>query len=386
MFTRARLAALLVALLGVHRALSAAEPASVADVLQPYVDRHALAGAVTAVATKDKVLRVDTVGYADIAAGRAMTPDTVFWIASQSKPITATALMMLVDEGKVNLDDPVEKHLPEFAGQWLIAEKDAAHELLKKPGHPITVRNVLSHTSGLPFKSGIEQPTLDLWPLRARVLSYAITPLEFDPDHDYKYSNAGINTAGRIIEVVSGMPYENFLDERLFRPLGMKDTTFWPSGEQLKRLAKAYKPNQTKDGLQETPIAQLQYPLDDRSRQPMPAGGLFATAHDLVRFYQMLAGGGSLDGKKYLSPKAVDALTHRQTPEGLKESYGLGFKVEAAQANFGHGGAYGTNSTYDRETGLITIYLIQHEGFLVDGKEALAAFKRAAAERFAPTK
>ena len=187
--------------------------------------------------------------------------------------------MMLVDEGKVNVDDPVEKYLPEFRGQMVVAERDANHVLLRSPRHPITVRNVLSHTSGLPFKSALEEPTLDLFPLTARVRSYAMTPLEFEPDSKYQYSNAGINTAARIIEVVAGMPYEEFLDERLFQPLGMKDTTFWPSEEQVARIAKSYKPGAGNQGLEETKIDQLYYPLTDRTQRfPMPAGGLFSTA------------------------------------------------------------------------------------------------------------
>ena len=124
-----------------------------AAVLQPFVDSHTLAGAVMLVADKNKVLDVEAVGYADIAAKKPMQTDCLFWIASQSKPITATALMMLVDEGKVKLDDPVEKYLPEFKGQMVVAERDKEHVLLRKPKHPITVRNVLSHTSGLPFES-----------------------------------------------------------------------------------------------------------------------------------------------------------------------------------------------------------------------------------------
>src|ERR1700729_2591810 len=116
-----------------------ASASKIAAALQPFVDSHSLAGAVTLVADKDKVLALEAVGFADIAAGKPMRPDALFWIASQSKPITATALMMLVDEGKVNLDDPVEKYLPEFRGQWLAVEQDKDHVLLKKPGHPITV-------------------------------------------------------------------------------------------------------------------------------------------------------------------------------------------------------------------------------------------------------
>jgi CubicO group peptidase (beta-lactamase class C family) len=207
--------------------------------VQPFVDRHELAGAVMLVADKDKVLAAEAVGWADIAAQKPMQTDSMFWIASQSKPVTAAALMMLVDEGKVNVDDPVEDYLSEFQGQMVAVEKDADHVLLRRPSHPITVRNVLSHTSGLPFKSALEEPTLDLFPLVARVRSYAMTPLEYEPDSKYQYSNAGINTAARIIEVATGTPFEQFLDERLFQPLGMKDTTFWPSEEQVARIAKS---------------------------------------------------------------------------------------------------------------------------------------------------
>src|SRR5262249_1112701 len=159
-----------------------------------------------------------------------------------------------------------------------------------RPKHPPTVRHLLSHTSGMPFRSAMEQPTLDRLTLRDCVLSYAMTPLGSEPGTEYQYSNAGINTAGRIIEVVSGMPYETFLQKRLFDPLGMKDTTFWPTEEQLKRLAKAYRPKD-KSGLEETTITQLQYPLADRNRKPMPAGGLFSTASDVGRFCQMILNG-----------------------------------------------------------------------------------------------
>ncbi len=356
---------------------------SIGAALQPFVDSHSLAGAVALVADKDRVLSVDTVGYTDVAAKKPMPPDAVFWIASQSKPITATALMMLVDEGKVNVDDPVEKYLPEFKGQWLTVEQDANHMLLKKPAHPILVRNILSHTSGLPFASAMEVPTLDLLSLRVGAKSYAMSPLQFEPDSKYQYSNAGINTAGRIIEVVSGMPYEEFLQKRLFDPLGMKDTTFWPHGEQLARLAKSYKPSADKTDLEETTIGQLKYPLDDRSRQPMPAGGLFSTAQDLARFCQMILNGGVLDGKRYLSEGALVQMTSRQTGENIKESYGFGWSVNGD--NVGHGGAFATNMNVDRRNGLITIWMVQHAGFPNNGGQSQGAFHKAAIERFGPS-
>jgi CubicO group peptidase (beta-lactamase class C family) len=352
---------------------------SIVASLQPFVESHSLAGAVTLVADKERLLSLDAVGFADIAGKKPMRPDALFWIASQSKPITATALMMLVDEGKVRVDDPVEKYLPEFKDQWLVVEKDKEHVLLRKPKHPITVRNLLTHTSGMPFASALETPTLDLLPLRDAVRSYAITPLLFEPDSKWQYSNAGINTAGRIIEVVSGMPYEDFLDKRLFHPLGMKDTTFWPSEEQLTRLAKSYRPNKEKNGLEEFKIGQLKYPLSDRTRQPMPAGGLFSTASDVGRFCHMILNGGVLNGKRYLSEEAVKQMTSKQTGD-LKETWGLGWSTGGG--SFGHGGAHATNMTIDAKRGLITVWMVQHAGFPGEGGKSQGAFKKAAEELF----
>jgi CubicO group peptidase (beta-lactamase class C family) len=289
--------------------------------------------------------------------------------------------MMVVDERKVRLDDPVERYLPEFEGQWLAAERGKDHLLLRKPRRPITVRQILSHTSGLPFSSALERPTLDLLPLRVAVGSYAMTPLLFEPGSRYQYANAGINTAGRIIEAVSGVPYEAFLERRLFRPLGMKDTTFRPTAQQLRRLARSYKPNARGTGLEETTITQLHYPLDGRQRQPVPAGGLFSTADDLARFCRMVLGGGVLDGKRYLSEAAVKQMTRKQTGPGVPEGYGLGWAV--GDGSFGHGGAYATNMTVDTKRGLITVWLVQHAGFPGDGGRAQAAFQEAARARFA---
>ena len=373
---------LTVTLLSPRATAQESPPASgaIAAALQPFVDKHTLAGAVTLVADKDRILSVNTVGYADIAAGKPMAADALFWIASQSKPITATAFMMLVDEGKVKLDDPVEKYLPEFHGQWLAVEQDGDHMLLRKPRHPITVREILSHTSGLPFASAAEKPTLDLLPLRVGALTYAMSPLQFEPGTKYQYANAGLNTAGRIIEVKSGMPYEEFLDRRLLRPLGMKDTTFWPNEEQLRRLAKSYKPNHDGTGLEETTVTQLRYPLNDRGRQPMPAGGLFSTARDLARFCQMMLNDGVFEGKRYLSHAAIHELTRKQTADSLQVGYGLGWSTGGG--SFGHGGAYATGMNIDRNRGLITIFNVQHAGFPGNGRQSYDAFKRAAEQEF----
>jgi len=360
--------------------LTGADSPDVAGALQPFVDRHELAGAVTLVADKEGTKGVEAVGFSDVAAKTPMKPDALFWIASQSKPITATALMMLVDEGKVKLDDPVAKYVPEFAAIWLKAERDDAHLNLKRPRRPVTVRDILSHTSGLPFASAMEHPTLDKLPLRVCAMSYAMTPLETEPGEHYAYSNAGINTAGRIIEVAGGMPYEEFLQKRLFDPLGMKDTTFWPNDEQTARLAKSYRPNSDRTGLEETPITQLTYPLSDRTRQPMPAGGLFSTAADLGRFCRMILNGGELDGRRYVSEDSVSEMTRKQTADSIKDGYGLGWST--AGDTFGHGGAYATNMTIDRRRNLVYIFMVQHAGFPGNGGRSREAFMKAAEGAF----
>jgi CubicO group peptidase (beta-lactamase class C family) len=254
---------------------------------------------------------------------------------------------------------------------------------LKKPKHPITVRNVLSHTSGLPFKTPIETPTLDILPLSARVRSYAMSPLEFEPDSKYQYSNAGINTAGRIIEVVSGQSYASFLDERLFKPLGMKDTTFWPNAEQIGRLATSYKVGADGKTLEATTVSQLLYPLDGPGREPMPAGGLFATAEDVGIFCRMVLNGGELNGRRYLSENAVKQMTSIQTGD-LPNGYGLGWSVaQPPQHNYGHGGAYATNMRIEPDRNLITVFMVQYAGGKSERwKEVHPAFSKAAADAY----
>jgi CubicO group peptidase (beta-lactamase class C family) len=351
---------------------------SIAAALQPFVDSHEMAGAVTLVSTRTKDIDITTVGYADLATKAPMTKDTLFWIASMSKPMATTAFMMLVDEGKVKLDDPVEKYLPEFHGQMYIAEKDENHELLKKPTHPITIRNILSHTAGLPPVSPIEHPTFDLLPLAIAVRSHAASPLKYDPGMSYEYSNAGINTAGRIIEVVSGMPYEKFLQERLFDPLGMKDTVWIPNEEQVSRLAKSYKA--TASGLQEIEISQLHYPLTDPNRHAFPAGGLFSTASDVAKFGRMILNGGVYNGRRFLSEAAIAEMTKKQTGDHNKAPYGFGWGIDGSR--FGHGGAYKTNLSINPQLGMVTVFMVQQgsDWPTEAGKKILPTFENAAVQ------
>jgi len=231
----------------------------------------------------------------------------------------------------------------------------------------------------------METPTLDLETLAARVRSYAAMPLEFQPDTKYQYSNAGINTAGRLIEVVSGMPYEQFLDQRLLQPLGMTETTFWPTPAQLTRLAKSYRATKDKSDIEETPIDQLRYPLDDRTRGPVPAGGLFSTAADMGRFGQMILNGGTFTGRRLLSEAAVREMTRKQTGESIDQGYGYGFHTN--NVNFGHVGHYGTNLSIDSIHGMVTVYMVQNAGWRnEDGAKIHPAFHQAAMDAFGKAK
>lgn len=346
--------------------LSAPHMGPLAAVIEPYLKTHEIAGAIVLIANRNQIIDRETIGYADMAAQRPMATDDLFWIASMSKAMTVSALMMLVDEGKVGIDDPVEKYLLEFKGQEVSPGYDPSQpatskpaKVLEPPSHPITIREILSHTAGLPFRSKREPGALDLLPLKSAVESYAAEPLASQPGTKYSYSNEGINTAGRIVEVVSGMPFEDFLQQRLFTPLGMTDTTFWPTDEQLKRLAKSYESNTKTGGLREVPIDQLTYPLSDRThRYPIPAGGLFSTADDVARFCQMMLNKGAFGGKRYLSEESVRLITTKETGNAVSESYGFGWHV--GDGYFEHSGAYKTDMKVDAKSGLILVFLVQH--------------------------
>jgi CubicO group peptidase (beta-lactamase class C family) len=241
------------------------------------------------------------------------------------------------------------------------------------------LRNILSHTSGIVPRSPLE-PEIDILELRDNVRVYPLVGLHFEPGEKYEYSNGGINTAGRIIEVLSGMKYEDFMQRRLFDPLGMKDTTFWPDENQVKRLAKSYKANPEKGGLEETTIDQLTYPLTNRRRGACPAGGLFSTASDCARFCQMLLNGGTAGAKRLISEASVKQMTSRQTPRTVKNRYGFGLQI--TDDGFGHGGAYATNMSIDPTRGLVTVWMVQDSKFPKEWTNGLGLFKNWAEQRF----
>ena len=357
--------------------------------VQAFVEDHTIAGAVTLVAHKGEIVSFEALGFADLEARKPMRLDSLFWIASMTKPITATAVLMLQDEGKLSVDDPVEKHLPEFKNQWLVESRTNDTMMLKRPARPITLRDLLTHTSGLADVPA-PRPNCSLAEL---VMAYSQQPLKFAPGSRWEYCNSGINVLGRIVEVVSGDSFADFLQDRIFKPLGMKDTTFWPSTSQAKRLAKTYQPANDGKGLEPADIWFIKDNLGDRSRTPFPSGGLFSTAQDMWRFYQMALNGGTWNGKKIVSRESVELMTRTQTgdlrtgfTDGMSFGYGwavvkkpVGVTELLSPGTFGHGGAYGTQGWVDPKKEMIFVLMIQRRNLPnADASPIRKAFQEAA--------
>ena len=312
---------------GLMSSRSAAEPVlpGIGPALQAMVDQHEIAGAVTVVVSKDGILHLENTGLADVASQKPMTAESLFWIASMTQPSTGTAVLMLQDEGKLNVADPVAKYLPEFAG-------------LKSPsGKPanLTITQILTHTSGLGEAGGPaakEAETLaDLVPL------WLAAPMQYEPGAKWAYTQSGINAAARIVEVVSGLTFDAFLQQRLFDPLGMKSTTFYPTDAQRARLVTAYAKNKDTGLLEAVPPREG---YGTRGRPPQGNGGLFSTPADYARFCRMLLNGGALDGAQILSPKTIELMTANHIPGGqdlTQMSTSLFSEAEMAGIGFGLG-------------------------------------------------
>ncbi len=358
------------------RVAAATPPVSLADIpgrMQALVDQGQVSGVVTLVATKDRILHLAAVGQSDLASGRAMKTDDYFWIASMTKPITAVCVAMLADEGKLAYDDPLEKYLPEFRKQWVISEQTADRRVLVRPARPITLRDVLTHTSGM----GDYPTTAPHWTLAEMTKVAAREPLRFQPGSRWGYSTGGIDALGRVVEVVSGQPFADFVQQRILDPLGMTHTTFWLTPEQEKSFATSYRLNKDTGKLDPATIPYMYGgAVTDHARPALGGAGLFSTAEDVAKFYQMMLNSGERDGHRLLLPATVAEMTRNQTGAmatrpGL--AWGLGFNVivdpNGMKANsvltpgsFGHGGAYGTNSWADPARGVIYILMLQRAG------------------------
>jgi CubicO group peptidase (beta-lactamase class C family) len=349
--------------------------------MQPFVDQHTLGGAVTLVAQHGQIVSRSAIGLADIETNRPMHSDTIFWIASMTKPITATAVMILQEEGILSVDDPAGKYLPEFNSMTL-ANGGA-------PRRPATIADLLAHMSGVanptPDSLG-RNPTLG-----ETSAAIANQPLHFEPGSEWKYG-LGLTVAGRIVEVVSGQPFDRFLEERIFRPLEMHDTTFYPTAEQRSRLATIYKLD--RESKQLVPAASaLNHATDQERRAPNPSGGLCSTAPDYFRFLQMIANLGELNGRRILSPTLVKKMILLRTgdlraghSEGMGWALGWGIVREPtgltaalSPSSYGHGGAFGTQAWIDPQRDAVLILMIARSDMnAVQESEVRGAFATAA--------
>ena len=350
--------------------------------MKEFVDKNEVPGVVTLLATRDKIVHSSAVGAADLENNTPMRPDTIFWIASMTKPVTGAAVLALQDEGKLSVDDPIAKYIPELKDLKTADGKT----------HAVTIRHILSHTSGMgeapPDVSRSAKTLAELIP------AYAAKPLSFQPGSRWSYCQSGINTAARIVEIVSGQSFPDFIEERFFKPLGMKDTTFYLSESQMPRLAQSYRKNR-EGKLEKAPnlILQDKSPTD-KNRYPAANGGLFSTAGDYARFCQMLLNGGALDGKTYLKPESIRQLSTICTGDlrtGFTPGNGWGVAccvikepqgvtAMLSPGTYGHGGAFGTQAWIDPQKGVIYILMIQRAGFPnADGSDLRKVFQETAA-------
>jgi CubicO group peptidase (beta-lactamase class C family) len=343
--------------------------------LQSFVDEGQASGVVAAVFDGETEHGI-AVGLANQEKQTKMSADTLFGVMSMTKPITATALMILVDEGKLSLDDPVAKYIPAFADS-----KTESGE----PVRGLAVRHVLTHTSGLTGDQGCQVS------LEATANALAARPFEFQPDERWEYG-PNLNVCGRIIEVVSGQDYDDFLKQRIFEPLGMKDTTFHPTDQQRERLAQLY--DLTEDGKSLVP-AERRLGIGNPDVVPIPSGGLFSTAGDMLAFYRMVLNGGELNGSRILSTDAVRDMTRVQTGElqtGFTpgNGWGLGWCVVRkpqgvtgmlSPGSFGHGGLYGTQGWIDPVKKRIFVLMYQRASLPnSDGSEIRREFQQLAVD------
>ncbi len=349
-----------------------------------------VSGAVTMVVTPDQILHCSATGWANIEHKEPMTADTVFWIASMTKPVTAAAVLMLQDEGKLKVTDAVAKYIPEFSR-------------LKTPsGKPanLTIAQLLTHTSGLgeaPREGAAQAHTLaDLIPL------FLAAPMQYEPGAKWSYTQSGINVASRIVEVISGQTFDLFLQKRLFDPLGMIHTTFYPTRHPEAHLVTAYKKDSATGSLEAVPPGG---PIGEEGHPPLGNGGLFSTAPDYARFCQMLLAGGTFGARRYLTADAMKLLTSVQTgdlPTGFFQSeqygnhgrdYGWGIgtcilrhphpgvAAMLSAGTFGHGGAWGTQAWMDPVRRFAFILMVQRTNFPnSDASDVRRAFQQAAVE------
>jgi len=379
----------------------------IATAVQKDVDDKRIAGAVSMVVRHGKVAWFDARGMADREAGRPMQRDAIFRICSMSKPITSAAVMMLYEEGRFLLEEPVSKYLPEFKNPRVLVTPTSGEPYSIPASAEITIRDLLRHTSGLTYNwdkalgrmygdanvaSGLLQYDGTIGDSVRRL---AGIPLLFNPGDRWEYS-LSVDVLGRLVEVVSGMPLDEFLRTRIFEPLGMKDTYFFLPDDKVPRLAAAYTYYDGK-GLgrfPDSPIVEgtfvysADYPYRGPKKLFSGGGGLSSTAMDYARFCQMMLNGGTLGQVRLLSRKSVELMTHDQLGKISQEmGFGLGFGVDGVKAplvelgskgDFNWGGFYYTSFVVDPKDDMIVVFMAQLHptgGLALDKEVQVLAFQ-----------
>jgi CubicO group peptidase (beta-lactamase class C family) len=347
------------------------------EAIERHIDAGEISGAVTLVARRGRLVHFEAHGLMDIESKRPMEKGAIFRIASMSKPITGAAVMMMLEEGKLRLNDPVSKFLPEFKNSKVALPRGDSGEFYLVPAdRELTIRDLLTHTNGLMTggigsKSGpprmVEGDTL-----AAYIPRLGAVPLDFQPGTQWAYSGyAGPDTLSRIVELVSGQPYDEFLRTRIFQPLGMKDTFFYPPDDRRPRLATLYS---------KSPKGLLKAENQDGFSLKTyfsGGGGLMSTAEDYLQFAQMLLNGGELHGRRLLSPRTVDLMSSNHVGDLFngklgRPAHGMGYGLlvgivedgvaaglRVTNGSFGWDGAYGTQTWIDPREKMVTIVMIQ---------------------------
>lgn len=357
------------------------------EALQQYVDSGRLPGAIS-VLYNNGIQETCCIGYADPRTKRPITMDDAFMQCSQTKGFCGVTIAKLVEEGKISLDDPVSKYLPEFSTLWVLDGKTDSTMTLHKAKNVLTVRMCLNHTGGFPFECSAKRKDVrgGGWsggaPIRQVASIAAESPIMFEPGTKALYSNTGIDIGAAVVETVTGMKWEKYLKETVLDPLGMKDTWFWPTDKQIENKIELFniKDGQPSEWLEENPWEQR--PYNDSHVFASAGAGLWSTANDQLKFYKMLMNLGVGDnGVRILKEETVKSILAVSTrPAGLGD-YSLGLTapvVDSEDAWFGHGGAWGTNCVVNWHKKQLKLWVVQASS----GKRFWGEAMAAAAEKF----
>lgn len=362
--------------------MSSERLARIAPAMQRYIDTRRVPGTITAVLRRGKLVHLEVLGQMDVAADKPMRRDTVFRIASMTKPITSVALMMLWEEGGFQLRDPVAKFLPEFAEPVVSTSADASGETgkLVAVDRPIQIRDMLTHTAGL-ANNYIGNSEFYAAHMRRRpgddlatyIRRLAELPLNYQPGTQWQYSIA-TDVVGRLVEVISGQPLDEYMAERIFRPLSMPDTHFYLSESYADRLAAQYTPGEDEAIVLQDPGSVESRWISGPKGLFRGAGGMVSTVEDYLRFQQMMLNGGELSGVRLLAPGTVDLMLDNHTGElplwlpGPGMGFGLGYGVVVdrgaaatplSEGSAYWGGAYCTLSWIDRSEEIVAVLMTQ---------------------------